>query len=363
MLSLINNGKSGAALSKSATLPPISKTKIIQQPDKALNATWCASIARLQMEKLTPEKRKAMLQRAQRRRFATRMRRKCCKKLSYSRRAKSSWGSHTLTLRSAPTEHYRSLSTSSTLHRHNIQSEMADEDDCEADEEAASFRACVELPSTAAMEKMAADPTHGVDEKAFGDILKDFAVEPDDDEGCATKFKLYEDYVETVASSRADTLKFWIACKKDFLSVGDGSAATAVDNSLKAIDKADNLAINFDAKCWFVHSMIKKANANEKIIQRVLSAIKTKVELLSQCGECPICLEPLEDDKATVLGCCHKVCTDCWRQWKEAKQGRAFCPLCRHEDFVTEVAKIGAVDLGASVGSSAAPAVSAAPAM
>jgi len=239
---------------------------------------------------------------------------------------------------------------------------MAEEDDCEAREEAASFRSCVELPSDSVMEQMAADPTHGIDESAFRNLLKDFAVEPSDDEGLAAKFKLYEDYVETVASSRADTLKFWIACKKDFLSVGDGSAAASVDRSLKAIDRADNLAIDFTATCWFVQSMIKKANANEKIIQRVLAAIKTKVDLLSQSGECPICLEHLEDEKMTVLGCCHKVCTDCWTQWKKAKNGRAFCPLCRHEDFVTDVATMGAVSLDSSTFSAAtaAPAPAAA---
>jgi len=331
---------------------PQPKTKT---PSELLTATWCASIARLQMEKLKPEERKAMLERAQRRMFATRMRRKCAKKLSYSRRAKSSWGSHTLTLRSAPAREYKTLSMSSTMHRHRIQSEMADEDDCEADEAAASFNNCVELSSASAIESVAADPVHIVEESEFRRILKDFAVEPDDDAGRATKFKLYEDYVETVASSRVDTLKFWKSCKHDFLKVGNGSVATTIDHSLKAIDKADNLAIDFSAKCWFVHSMIKKANANEKIIQNVLSTIKTKVELLSTCGECPICLEPLEDENATVLGCCHKVCKDCWAQWKQAKHGRAFCPLCRNEDFVTEVAQIGSVDLNAPVGPSLPP--------
>lgn len=248
------------------------------------------------------------------------------------------------------------------MHRDSIHSDMAEEDDCEAREEAASFRSCVELPSDSVMEQMAADPTHGIDESVFRNLLKDFAVEPSDDEGLAAKFKLYEDYVETVSSSRADTLKFWITCKKDFLSVGDGSAAASVDRSLKAIDRADNLAIDFTATCWFVQSMIKKANANEKIIQRVLSAIKTKVDLLSQSGECPICLEHLEDENATVLGCCHKVCTDCWTQWKKVKNGRAFCPLCRHEDFVTDVATMGAVPLDSSTFSAATATAAPAPA-
>lgn len=352
--------RKSASMRKSKTFSPQTKAKVPKLPQKSnkmLTSTWCATIARLQMEKLTPEMRTAMLQRAQRRRAATRVRRKCCKKMSYSRRAKSSWGSHTVQLRSAPMKTYRSLSSSSTMYRHTIQSDMAKEDDCEAEEEAASFRACVELPATATMEKLATDPAHGIGESEFNKILKDFAVEPDDDEGRATKFKLYEDYVETVASSRVDTLQFWSTCKKDFLGTGDGSAAATVDRSLKAIDKADNLGIDFEATCWFVHSMIKKANENEMMIQRVLSTIKTKVELLSQCGECPICLESLEDENASVLGCCHKVCKSCWNHWKKAKHGRAFCPICRHEDFVAEVAQIGAVDLSAPpVLSAAAPA-------
>lgn len=241
------------------------------------------------------------------------------------------------------------------MQRRSIQSDMADEDGCEAREEAASMRACVELPTPAAMETLATDPTQTIGESDFHTLLKDFAIEPDSDEGRATKFKLYEDYVETVASSRVDTLQFWSTCRADFVGTGDGSTAVTVDRSVKAIDHTVNLSINFEASCWFVHSMIKKADENEKMIQRVLSTIKTKVDLLSRHGDCPICLESLKDEDATVLGCCHKVCNGCWAHWKKAKYGRAFCPICRHEDFVAEIANMAAVDLAAAA--AGAPAV------
>ena len=38
-----------------------------------------------------------------------------------------------------------------------------------------------------------------------------------------------------------------------------------------------------------------------------------------------------------VLGCCHKVCGECWAHWQAIKHGRGFCLLCKHEEFLGDV--------------------------
>ena len=167
----------------------------------------------------------------------------------------------------------------------------------------------------------------------------------------------------------------------------------AVQRQVNDIDRNENLSINFDAREWFVCTMTKQANSNQKLIQSVLRSIETKLELLSSDGacmsgvvcwircqmllegvaksrviprmsdaaviltithdaekiclcttaECPICLEPIEAADVTVLGCCHRVCSECWTHWKSMRGGQAFCPLCRYSDFISEISTISGV--------------------
>jgi len=87
---------------------------------------------------------------------------------------------------------------------------------------------------------------------------------------------------------------------------------------------------------WFVYHMAAKVAKNNVMLEGVLKGINQKLEMLSKQDECPICLEELEGDHE-VLGCCHKVCTECWVNWKEMQGRDAFCPLCRHNDFLGTV--------------------------
>ena len=104
------------------------------------------------------------------------------------------------------------------------------------------------------------------------------------------------------------------------------------------IEEQARLSIHGHILLWFVHGMCKKAAQNSAVIDGVLRSIRTKLDLLSRQDECPICLESFDADHIPqVLGCCHKVCDECWAHWKEVRRGRAFCPLCRNEEFVTEV--------------------------
>ena len=61
-------------------------------------------------------------------------------------------------------------------------------------------------------------------------------------------------------------------------------------------------------------------------------------------AECPICLEPIDGDAdAVVLGCCHRVCKECWTHWKAMRGAQAFCPLCRYSDFISQLSTISGV--------------------
>ena len=62
----------------------------------------------------------------------------------------------------------------------------------------------------------------------------------------------------------------------------------AVQRQVNGIDRNENLAINFDAAEWFVCTMTKQADRNQKIIQSVLRNIETKLELLSSDGTCAV---------------------------------------------------------------------------
>ena len=96
------------------------------------------------------------------------------------------------------------------------------------------------------------------------------------------------------------------------------------------------------------HFFHPKVMANCKTIDGLLRTLTLKLEQMASQDECPVCLETFEDigklegnedaanGGATALGCCHKVCTECWDHWRPM-QGGGFCPLCRHEEFAVRL--------------------------
>ena len=79
------------------------------------------------------------------------------------------------------------------------------------------------------------------------------------------------------------------------------------------------MAVDFREDRWFVYDMTRKASSNNDVIGRVLQDIKTKLDLIAQQDDCPICLEALDPGACKVLGCCHKTCLPCWDQWTEVR--------------------------------------------
>merc|ERR1712107_28771 len=92
-----------------------------------------------------------------------------------------------------------------------------------------------------------------------------------------------------------------------------------------------------DSRKWFVYHMMKQAERNNLKMAGTLDTFDKKLKFLAQNDqiECPVCLENFSDGMkaAETLGCCHKVCKECWHNWTKLSHGRPFCPLCRQEDF------------------------------
>ena len=165
-------------------------------------------------------------------------------------------------------------------------------------------------------------------------LLEQLATEPKNDAETAAKFLLFENFLGNVTAIREETISFWNSSKDQFV----GSSRTAGDNDIRGIDSEDGMGILDDARKWFVYSMTKKASDNSTRISQILAGFRARLELLSHdIGECPCCLEQMQLENSTVLGCCHRVCTDCWTHWVELKREAAFCPLCRHDEFIAEV--------------------------
>jgi hypothetical protein len=170
--------------------------------------------------------------------------------------------------------------------------------------------------------------------KELTDLLDQLAIEPTAEDEITAKFGLFETYLETVKSIREQTLSFWEENKDQFL----GGAKAAAESSIIAIDSNESLGILDDPSKWFVYWMFRKAQGNSESINNVLVKLRNQLQLLAQEDlECPCCLESIVPTKCVVLGCCHKVCDDCWDSWVALKGSGAFCPLCKHEEFIVNI--------------------------
>merc|ERR1719261_1948143 len=88
--------------------------------------------------------------------------------------------------------------------------------------------------------------------------------------------------------------------------------------------------------------MMRQAERNNMTMAGILDEFDKKLKFLAQNEqlECPVCLDQFDDGAkaAETLGCCHKVCKECWINWAKVMSGHPFCPFCRHEDFIGAVA-------------------------
>jgi hypothetical protein len=169
----------------------------------------------------------------------------------------------------------------------------------------------------------------------LADLLRQLEREPSDEAECNAKFRLFEDFLATVTTIREQTLAFWAENKDQFT----GSSRTAGDRAIRDIDSSSAMGIEDDPRRWFVYLMAIKANENSTAISAVLASLRSRLEqLANELGECPFCLDPMSADTCTLLACAHRACNSCWMHWQQLKGPEAaFCPICRHAEFVEEI--------------------------
>lgn len=290
---------------------------------------WLERVQQIQKKKITPEIREKMRKKAVRSQQLNRRKKKC---KAYKRAAvanKRAWGQgYSKAIRSAPQQMREAIQVNQCQMK-SIQGVYHNYSDNE--DEMEDMLDCIEVVQQ--------EDEVQVDDSDFQQILNKLKIEPKNDEELAAKFALYEDFLKTVVDSRKATFVFWEECRADFVEVKNVIAH--IERDLKAIDKEDNMAINWVEHRWFVHDMTVKADQNNESIKRVLASIETKMDLLQRDEDCPFCLENIQAEnlESVTLGCCHKACKPCWDEWQKLQGRRAFCPLCREEDFLCELAR------------------------
>ena len=174
--------------------------------------------------------------------------------------------------------------------------------------------------------------------QSIEELLAQLRTEPANEEECAAKFMLYEGYAREVEEMRNTLLKF----NDETRPTLPPTVAADLGNQIGKIDSTEAMGIPDDVREWFVFHMMKKAERNNVSMARILESFEKKLAFLANNDqqECPVCLDKFESgDKAPeTLGCCHKVCKECWESWSQVMGGRPFCPLCRHEEFLGAVA-------------------------
>jgi len=222
----------------------------------------------------------------------------------------------------------------------------AAEEEAEAMGEAADLMGTVDAGAMAAvgMEGLApAGERRPSGAGAVQALLEQLRSEPDSEAECAAKFVLYEGYGREVEDQRETLLKF---CKESREAL-PAAVMRDMDKRVSAIDSREAMGIPDDAREWFVYHMMRQAERNNFAMAKTLADVEQKLAFLAKNDqpECPVCLECFSDagpHAAETLGCCHKVCHECWDNWTKITVGRPFCPLCRREDFLERVSTAAA---------------------
>jgi hypothetical protein len=169
-------------------------------------------------------------------------------------------------------------------------------------------------------------------------LLNQLRKEPANDAECAAKFMLYEGYSSQVEEMRVTLFKFYEEAKP----IVPPAVIVGMDQQVRSIDSTEAMGIPDGAREWFVYHMMRQAERNNLKMAGILDGFEKKLEYLASNdqNECPVCLEPFRESGVGVpetLGCCHKVCKECWENWSSLMGARVFCPLCRHDEFLGAV--------------------------
>jgi hypothetical protein len=316
--------------------------------------TWLQKVNVVQNQKMTPEQRQQIQDRLEMSRKTEETRRKVKAVKSHNARSRAlvSEGLRQMTASSAPSDYLAvqqrwSNAQQASERRQAQQLVQVDEartrslavlhDESESDEEGMAEAAqLVGAANVSDMVRQTAAQDRSADAE-FASLLLQLQREPNNDEELTAKFALYETYSQQVERVRERLFALY----EESCPTLPQAVAKDVDKQLKRIDRAEAMGIPDDAREWFVYHMMKQAGKNNKSMLAILEDFEKKLDFLakSEQEECPICLESFSADlPAETLGCCHRVCRDCWAHWSSVMHGHPFCPLCRNDEFIQAVA-------------------------
>jgi len=285
---------------------------------------WARRIHHVQHNQLNPEQKQQLVQRSEQAR-TTRSYEKSCKKMKVKshRMQQVAWSgmtalsAHSSDAVSAPNQAYHQQQYAVIAQGFSAQMGVAPAQ-IDADEEVERvLEAVPDIVSTNEMD----------------DLLRELRVEPKTDEENTAKFLLYEKFHEKVEKIRIDLFEFWSTTGTTLPQ----AVRQTFDRKLRDLDGEQNMGIPDATREWFVFHMVKQVDRNITYMENVLKEMQDKLRLLAnmQQDECPICLEKFNPARQPeVLGCCHALCHECWNHWRQLRGGGAFCPLCRHIEFV-----------------------------
>jgi len=326
--------------------PAASNSNLVAPEDNryASSHQWLADISSRQQTNVTPEIRNRMQEKGRRQKVRARKKKRA---KVYQRAAQlnsNAWMQGNRRVMCSAPQFVEESAASSRNQMRSIQSvyqtrNIAYEDDA-IEEEEERLETIVTNMEVAQL----ADDVQ-IEEGDMRQILNQLKREPTVESEVKAKFGLFEDYLATVEDSRNATHDFWKQCKPDFEAAVDNSehVIKTIEKQIKDIDGEDNLGIMWSDHRWFVYDMTVKADQNNQKLKACLHNLEIKLELLDKDDECPFCLEAGRN--SVTLGCCHKACEECWTHWQELKGTNAFCPLCREEDFLENMAEAGTADI------------------
>lgn len=170
--------------------------------------------------------------------------------------------------------------------------------------------------------------------------LAQLKVQPSSDKEQAAKFALYEAYTAEVETMRNTIMKL----HEESRPLLPEALAASMKHQICSIDSEEAMAIPEETVEWFVYHMMHKAEQNNLSMARMLDSFEKKLTFLAgSCqNECPVCLETFDEAtrRPETLGCCHKVCIECWTRWTTMMHGlekHPFCPCCHHERFLDTI--------------------------
>jgi len=336
------------------TVPFRPATFLTMAKSEAECQSWLSKVHKVQISQLTPERREEMLRKVESSRVAEQSRQKvkACKSHALRSKALVHEGLRQMESVSAPSQFMavqerwesaqhsseeRSMKRVRQVEARSAASEAVvlrrEEEDDEDEEGLAEVAAFAGGGAPSALVAGRAGGGSVAADEDFHQLLQQLRTEPGNDDEMAAKFALYEAYGTQVEKMRSTLFGVYSENKPTL----PDAVKNDMDKQLKKVDSAEAMGIPDDARGWFVYHMMAKAGKNNDHMGLIMEAFEKKLEFLAQNDqeECPICLETFSADlPADTLGCCHKVCRECWTHWCAVMHGQPFCPLCRNDEFV-----------------------------